>query len=47
MLDVCALLEKDKSLEQKIAQLETENAAQRSLIAKYKAALAAVLAEEH
>jgi transposase-like protein len=47
MLDVRALLEKDKSLEQKIAQLETENAAQRTLIAKYRAALAAVLGEEH
>ena len=47
ILDARTLLEKDKSLEQKIAQLETENAAQRTLIAKYRAALAAVLGEEH
>jgi len=47
MLDVRALLEKDKSLEQKIAQLETENSALRTSLMKYRAALAAVLGEDH
>ena len=46
-LDVRALLEKDKSLEQKIAQLEDENTALRASLMKYRAALAAVLGEEH
>lgn len=46
-LDVRALLEKDRSLEQKIAQLETENSALRTSLMKYRAALAAVLGEEH
>jgi transposase-like protein len=46
-LDARALLEKDKSLEQKIARLETENAALRTLVVKYRAALAAVLGEDH
>ena len=46
-LDARALLEKDKSLEQKITQLEVENAALRTLVAKYRAALAAVLGEDH
>ena len=46
-LDARALLEKDKSLEQRIAQLETENAALRTLVVKYRAALAAVLGEDH
>jgi len=46
-LDARALLEKDKSLEQKIAQLEVENVALRTLFSKYRAALAAVLGEEH
>lgn len=45
-LDARALLEKDKSLEQRIAQLETENAALRTLVVKYRAALAAVLGED-
>ena len=45
-LDAHALLEKDKSLEQKISQLEAENAALRTLVAKYRAALAAVLGED-
>ena len=47
ILDARALLEKDKSLEQRIAQLETENAALRTLVVKYRAALAAVLGEDH
>jgi len=47
MLDVRALLEKDKTLEQKIAQLETENSAFRTSLMKYRAALAAVLGEDH
>jgi len=46
-LDARVLLEIDKSLEQKIAQLEVENAALRTLVSKYRAALAAVLGEEH
>ncbi len=46
-LDARALLEKDKSLEQKIAQLEAENMTLRTLVVKYRAALAAVLGEEH
>ena len=46
-LDARALLEKDKSLEQKITQLEVENAALHTLVAKYRAALSAVLVEDH
>lgn len=46
-LDALALLEKDKSLEQKIAQLEAENVALRTLVVKYRAALAAVLGDDH
>ena len=46
-LDARALLEKDRSLEQKIDLLETENAALRALVVKYRAALAAVLGEDH
>ena len=46
-LDARALLEKDKTLEQKIAQLEAENSALRSSLVKYRAALAAVLGEDH
>ena len=46
-LDARALLEKDKSLEQKIAQLEGENSALRATLVKYRAALPAVLGEDH
>ena len=46
-LDAHTLIAKDKSLEQKITQLETENSTLRSLLMKYKAALAAVLGEDH
>lgn len=46
-LDARALLEEDKSLKQKIAQLEAENSALRSSLVKYRAALAAALGEDN
>ncbi|HNW87892.1 MAG TPA: transposase [Candidatus Limiplasma sp.] len=46
-LDARALLEKDKSMAQKIAQLEAENIALHASLMKYRAALAAALGEDN
>ncbi len=47
VLDAQELLENDRLLQEKIAQLEAENRALRATLIKYRAALAAVLEESN
>ena len=46
-LDARAILENDRNMEQKIAQLEAENLTLRTSLTKDRAALAAVLGESN